>query len=217
MRSTRQGLFASALFLLVVVVATGCSSDSGSSSSSSSTSTTKASTTTTTRPTDPNSKLSSDEIKQIQTNLHSAGCFGGAIDGVIGPITRAGISAFQKAEGLTVDGQYGSATKSKLTAAVAANKTVCTTPTTTTSTQPGLPPCTSTVIAAALPNYKVLDFGCDSGWAWAGIDTGPPDGYESVALLKANGMTWQQVDRATYCVPASNIPPDIYQPACTVS
>src|SRR5262249_23243775 len=139
-----------------------------------------------------------------------------AVDGVIGPITRGGISAFQKAEGLTVDGQYGAETKTKLAAAVSADKTVCTTPTTTT-TQPGVPPCTSTTIAAALPNYKVLDFGCNAGWAGAGIDPAGPDGYESVALLKASGMTWQQVDRATYCVPASNIPPDIYQPACTVS
>ena len=42
------------------------------------------------------------------------GCFSGVVDGIVGPVTRAGIGAFQDAEGLTVDEEFGPATKQKL-------------------------------------------------------------------------------------------------------
>lgn len=218
---TRRGrVFGVVLVLAVVAVTAGCSSDSSKSSSSSSTrssTSTRPSTTTTTSPLqNPNAKLSAAEIKQLQADLNKVGCFNAAQDGVIGPVTRAAIAAFQKAENLPVDGQYGPMTKAKLTSAVASNQTVCTS-TPTTTVPPAGPPCTSAAIAAAVPGDTVLDFGCNSGWAWAGIDTGGPDGYESIALLKANGTSWARVDRATYCVPASNIPPDIYTAGCTTS
>ncbi len=210
MQINRQGLLTSAV-LILAVVATACSSSSDSPSTSS----TKA-TTTTTRVKNPNAKLSAAGIKQLQADLRTVGCFDGAEDGVIGPVTRSGIEDFQKAAGLAIDGQYAAKTRTKLMKAVTARDTVCTTTTTTTTAASG-PPCTSAAIGAALPGDTVLDFGCNSGWAWAGIDTGGADGYEATALLKANGATWQNADRATSCVPASNIPPDIYSPGCTTN
>jgi Putative peptidoglycan binding domain len=209
MQIRRQGLFAAAALVLAVVSACSSSSDSSSSSS------TKV-TTTTTRAQNPNSKLSATAIKQLQADLRTVGCFSGVEDGVIGPVTRSGIEDFQRAKGLAVDGQYGAETRAKLTNAAADGATVCTATTTTTTAASG-PPCTSAAITAAVPGDTVLDFGCNSGWAWAGIDTGGADGYEATALLKANGAAWKMVDRTTYCVPASNIPPDIYSPGCTTN
>jgi len=47
---------------------------------------------------------------EIQTALKNAGLYLGAIDGKIGPMTKAAIEAFQKANGLVVDGKVGSKT-----------------------------------------------------------------------------------------------------------
>jgi len=44
---------------------------------------------------------------EIQTALKNAGFYLGAIDGKIGPMTKAAIEAFQKANGLVVDGKVG--------------------------------------------------------------------------------------------------------------
>lgn len=44
---------------------------------------------------------------EIQTALKNAGLYLGAIDGKIGPMTKAAIEAFQKANGLVVDGKVG--------------------------------------------------------------------------------------------------------------
>ncbi len=168
----------------------------------------------------PNSRLSVVQIKTVQTELTTVKCFSGGIDGVIGPVTRAGIAAFQQAESIPVDSQYGPATKAKLTAAAQAGTAVCTvTPaTTTTTTSATAPPCTGTGIQAALPaGSTITDFGCEGVWAWAGVDVDSgQDGYEATDLLKANGTTWQVVDRATNCNP-SVVPPVIYDPGCTTN
>ncbi len=62
------------------------------------------------------------QIKTVQTDLTTVKCFSGALDGVIGPVTRAGIAAFQQADSLTVNSQFGPETKTKLMAAAQAGE-----------------------------------------------------------------------------------------------
>lgn len=50
---------------------------------------------------------SGNEVRQIQTRLKSWGYYNGAVDGVYGSKTQAAVRAFQKANGLTVDGVAG--------------------------------------------------------------------------------------------------------------
>ncbi len=52
--------------------------------------------------------------EDIQKALKNAGYYNGAIDGKLGPKTRAAITAFQKDMGLKVDGIPGRQTKEKL-------------------------------------------------------------------------------------------------------
>jgi len=53
---------------------------------------------------------------QIQQALRNAGYYNGTMDGKIGPDTRAAIEAFQRDQGLTVDGVVGRGTWAKLKA-----------------------------------------------------------------------------------------------------
>ena len=46
-------------------------------------------------------------VRQIQTKLKSWGYYSGAVDGVYGSATEAAVRAFQKKNGLTVDGKAG--------------------------------------------------------------------------------------------------------------
>ena len=46
-------------------------------------------------------------VKQIQTKLKSWGYYSGSVDGVYGSATEAAVRAFQKKNGLTVDGKAG--------------------------------------------------------------------------------------------------------------
>lgn len=58
-------------------------------------------------------------VKQYQRNLkYYKGYYTGSIDGVVGPKTKAAVKAFQKDNGLVVDGVYGSKTNVKLIAEV---------------------------------------------------------------------------------------------------
>jgi peptidoglycan hydrolase-like protein with peptidoglycan-binding domain len=111
-----------------IVLAAAASVAGCSNSSTSSTTTSSSSTSTTT------SGLSAATVKGIQVALLALGCYSGAVDGIAGPATTRAIRSFQSADGLTVDGIYGTDTKAKLVAAVAAGKKVCTTTTTTTTT-----------------------------------------------------------------------------------
>jgi peptidoglycan hydrolase-like protein with peptidoglycan-binding domain len=52
--------------------------------------------------------------EDIQTALKNAGYYNGAVDGKIGPKTRAAIEAFQQDMGLKADGVAGKQTKEKL-------------------------------------------------------------------------------------------------------
>ena len=50
---------------------------------------------------------SGSTVKQIQTKLKNWGYYSGSIDGVYGSATEAAVRAFQKKNGLTVDGKAG--------------------------------------------------------------------------------------------------------------
>ena len=60
--------------------------------------------------------------KQKQCLLAYLGYYHGAIDGAIGPQTRAAVEEFQRAEGLTADGSPGPLTQAALLDAVAAGR-----------------------------------------------------------------------------------------------
>ena len=123
---------------VLAIVMSSCSSGS---SPSSSTTTTQTATTTTS-----GSALSAAAIRTLQAALSKVGCYTGEVDGVGGPLTTAAVRSFQAAEGLAVDGVYGSSTKSRLATAVAAGTRVCASSTTTTSSA-----VTTTTAASAAP------------------------------------------------------------------
>lgn len=50
------------------------------------------------------------KVKQIQQRLKALGLYHGAIDGIFGPRTEGAVMAFQRSEGITVDGIVGSTT-----------------------------------------------------------------------------------------------------------
>lgn len=54
---------------------------------------------------EPDRALSSAEIRDLQTRLNSMGYASGTNDGIFGPKTSAGITAFQRANGLAVTGK----------------------------------------------------------------------------------------------------------------
>ena len=110
------------------------------------------------------------------------GCYTGADDGVFGPETDAAIVAFQKASGLSPDGELGTQTEAALNKAVAEKQAVCggtaTTTTakagsTTTSTaSPNGAPCTATALLGGLPaeGETIASYVCSGGYA-----AGKPD------------------------------------------
>ncbi len=113
-----------AIVVAAAAMAAGCSN-----SSTNSTTTTAAGATSTT-----SSGLSAAAVKSLQVALLAVGCYHGSVDGVSGPATTSAVRLFQSADGLSVDGVYGAATRAKLLAAVSAGKKVCTTSSTTTTT-----------------------------------------------------------------------------------
>ena len=54
------------------------------------------------------------DVAALQVALRGAGLYGGSIDGVTGPGTRAAVSRFQARNGLPADGVAGSATRAAL-------------------------------------------------------------------------------------------------------
>ena len=54
------------------------------------------------------------DVKELQQNLNSLGYNVGTADGIFGLKTEAGVKAFQKANGLAVDGIAGPKTLSKI-------------------------------------------------------------------------------------------------------
>ncbi|MCP4435853.1 MAG: peptidoglycan-binding protein [Actinomycetia bacterium] len=125
--------------------------------------------------------------EEIQQELKDVGCYTGADDGIVGPETDAAIVAFQKAEGLTPDGEVGSKTQEALTKAVDAGTKVCdgstpTSSTTTTTPSGGTAPCTGTAIAAGLPSGDTASSYICS------------DGFAGVSLSNGNGIILESVD-----------------------
>ncbi len=54
------------------------------------------------------------KISEVQTALKSAGFYEGPIDGILGPVTMQGVTAYQNAKGLPVDGYLNMATVKSL-------------------------------------------------------------------------------------------------------
>jgi peptidoglycan hydrolase-like protein with peptidoglycan-binding domain len=53
----------------------------------------------------------SPQVAGLQVALRAYGCYAGAIDGILGPATSAGVRRFQRRAGLAVDGKAGPATR----------------------------------------------------------------------------------------------------------
>ena len=64
-----------------------------------------------------------DAVKALQQKLIRLGYLSGAADGIYGGSTKAAVTAFQKANGLTADGAAGAKTLSAVDAAIAAQNT----------------------------------------------------------------------------------------------
>jgi len=60
------------------------------------------------------SKLSREQIMQLQTELQSRGHYQGRIDGIVGPLTRAAVAEFQKEQQLSGSGELNEETASAL-------------------------------------------------------------------------------------------------------
>jgi peptidoglycan hydrolase-like protein with peptidoglycan-binding domain len=57
---------------------------------------------------------SSDEVRQVQQHLKDKGVDVGAVDGVMGPKTRAALKSFQQQQGLTASGDIDASTLTAL-------------------------------------------------------------------------------------------------------
>ena len=98
-----------------------------------------------------------EEVKKLQTSLINAGYNVGSsgADGIYGANTAAAVKAYQKANGLSVDGIAGDQTLGKLYGSVATSQ-----PTTTTTTTPTTPAQTTPAAAATQveqPKYQESD------------------------------------------------------------
>jgi len=60
-----------------------------------------------------------DAVREYQTDLKTLGYYTGAVDGYPGPKTSDAVMAFQRANGLVVDGKVGPATRSAIARALA--------------------------------------------------------------------------------------------------
>ena len=56
----------------------------------------------------------SDAVRAVQKRLKELGFYKSGVDGYFGPVTEAAVKAFQKANGLTVDGKVGEKTLTKM-------------------------------------------------------------------------------------------------------
>jgi hypothetical protein len=205
----------------VVTLATACSTTNGTATTT--TASTMSPTTTTTK-----GSLTAAGIRTMQEDLRTVGCYTGAIDGVVGPMTTEAIRSFQAASHLSVDGVYGPNTEGLLTAAAKAGARVCssTSPSTTTTTAPVTTttsastvsaPCTSAAVGAALkPGETLVSYQCGNGWA-AGSWTNSE--YEAAFLLRSSHGTWvQPPTNACQNAQALGIPADVLNVSpCKVS
>jgi peptidoglycan hydrolase-like protein with peptidoglycan-binding domain len=184
------------LCLGIIGVAAACSS-----SSTSGTTTTSSSSTSSTSHTGA-ATLSVSAVKVLQQDLTKVGCYSGAVDGKLGPMTIRALRNFQAASHLTVDGVYGPNTEGVLAPAAQAGVRVCaasssatttttaSSTTTTTSASTVSAPCTAAAISAALqPGETLNSYQCGAGWA-AGSWTNSM--YTAAFLLKSSNGAWVQ-------------------------
>ncbi len=86
------------------------------------------------------------------------------------------------------------------------------------------PPCTRKALSAGLRRGTAQpkdarfggSFGCAGGWAYSGIVVGGKQGFDAIAVYRAQQGVWVAVDRATPCARHA-IPKQIYRGACTTS
>ncbi len=211
-RSVAAGLVG-VLALLGVTACGGSSNDT--------TTTTAAPATTTSTPSggDESTKVFDE---QIQRELQQVGCYKGNIDGILGPASDEAILEFQRAEGLSADGELGPKTEAALKSAVSAGKKVCTgssstttTPKTTTTkpnttVAPNDAPCTATALLKGLPaeGEKITRFVCSGGWAAGSLDNG------SKFILKAQNGAWFAPSQDPCGSASAGLDPSILEAGC---
>jgi hypothetical protein len=102
-------LIAIALAATMLGAAAGSSNESADTTTTTTTST-PAETTTTVDPAAAAAAQAAETVrfdKEVQQDLNDVGCYAGSVDGKFGPRTDAAILAFQAADGIKADGQYG--------------------------------------------------------------------------------------------------------------
>lgn len=155
--------------------------------------------------------------KEIQQELSDVGCYTGEIDGILGAESDAAILEFQKAAGLTADGELGPQTEDALKKAVDEGETVCSASTTTTTAATtttgggsGTAPCTATAIAKGLPDEgeTITSYVCSEGYA-----AGSVSGDAKFLLVDDNG-TWVAPSTDPCGSASAGIPPVILEDGC---
>ena len=214
-----RALAAAAAALFLLVGAAGCGNDDTADT----TTTTTEATTTTAGPSTTSAAEAAATVrfdKEIQSQLAAVGCYTGADDGVFGPETDAAIVAFQKASGLSPDGELGTQTEAALNKAVAEKKAVCggtaTTTTakagsTTTSTaSPNGAPCTATALLGGLPaeGETIASYVCSGGYAAGSLTDG------TKFILQAKNGTWYALGQDPCGSASAGLPPVILEDGC---
>jgi peptidoglycan hydrolase-like protein with peptidoglycan-binding domain len=59
-------------------------------------------------------ELSPSMVQQVQTSLQQQGLYSGTVDGIWGPVTQTAVQRYQRANGLSVNGQIDSPTLASL-------------------------------------------------------------------------------------------------------
>jgi peptidoglycan hydrolase-like protein with peptidoglycan-binding domain len=207
---TRLRTFAAVLLAATATIGLAACGDDDSES-------TTTSTTSTTASDSAQAAATARFDKQIQQELADVGCYKGEIDGILGSASDAAILEFQKAAGLSADGELGPQTEDALKKAVDEGEKVCsesttttTAATTTTGGGSGTAPCTATAIAKGLPDEgeTITSYVCSDGYA-----AGSVSGDAKFLLVDDNG-TWVAPSTDPCGAASAGIPPVILEDGC---